>query len=109
MGLAASGFYFGGIHGAIEGAIGGQAANAIRRAGLDQVNKLVEDALLNPERARALLMDYTPKTSASAALRLRNAYGATTLATLLAARPANSNSSSPPVVSPLARAIAGRR
>jgi hypothetical protein len=109
VGGMATGYYFGGIHGAIEGAIGGEAANAIRRAGLDQVNKLVEDALLNPERARAMLMDYTPKTAASAALRLRNAYGATTLATLLAARPANSNSSSPPVVSPLARAIAGRR
>lgn len=105
----ATGYYFGGIHGAIEGAIGGEAANAIRRAGLDQVNKLVEDALLNPERARALLMDYSPKTPVSAANRIRNAYGATTLATLLAARPANSNTSSPPEVSPLAKAIAGRR
>jgi hypothetical protein len=109
VGGMATGYYFGGIHGAIEGAIGGEAANAIRRAGLDQVNKLVEDALLNPERARALLMDYSPKTAASAASRIRNAYGATTLATLLAARPANSNTSSTPAASPLARAIAGRR
>jgi hypothetical protein len=109
IGFAASGYYVGGLHGAIEGAVGGEAANAIRRAGIDQVNKLIEDALLNPERARALLTEYSPKTAKSVASRLRSAYGATTLATLLAAPPANNNAPAAPDATPLAKAIAGAR
>ena len=103
---ATAGYAFGGLHGAIEGALGGEAANAIRRAGIDQINKLVEDALLNPERARALLADYSPKTVSSIATRVRNAYGATTLASLLTSQ--NSDQQGPtPAASPLATAIAG--
>jgi hypothetical protein len=71
-------------------------------AGLDQVNKLVEDALLNPERARALLANYTP----SIATRVRNAYGGATLASLLTSRNADQQQPSQEA-SPLAAALAG--
>jgi hypothetical protein len=99
------GYLLGGLHGAIEGVMGGEAANAIRRAGLDQVNKLVEAALLDPSLARSLLQNYTPRTSVPLADQLRSNVGGSSLAALLAA-PQRSGNSSAQTSSPLARAIA---
>jgi hypothetical protein len=70
----------GGLVGGIPGAVGGWAtsntAMAIRRAGLKKVEDVVADALLNPERARTLLMEYTPRSAPRIAARLASQYGA---------------------------------
>lgn len=55
----------GGI-GALAGALGAKVVNGMRQAGLESVDDIVADALLNPERARILLskMPVRPDTGA---------------------------------------------
>lgn len=52
---AGSGAYLGGWPASIVGVMGGQAVSAMRRAGLETVDDLIADALLDPRVARVLL------------------------------------------------------
>lgn len=87
-GLAGLGGYLmGGFHGAIEGAggftMGKTALDAMRRSGVERVDHLLTEALLNPELARTLLMKATPGNRPFIAQRLASQLG--TLATTAAA------------------------
>ncbi len=60
MGAAATGgFAANGATGGFLGIVGAKAASAMREYGLDTVNDIVADALLNPARARILLQKAT--------------------------------------------------
>jgi hypothetical protein len=73
------GYLFGGIHGAIEGAGGyGLAKNALaglRRSGIDNIDKALTEALLDPEKAKTLLMKATPANRPFIAQRLASQFG----------------------------------
>jgi hypothetical protein len=73
------GYLFGGIHGAIEGAGGyGLAKNALaglRRSGIDNIDKALTEALLDPEKAKTLLMKATPANRPFIAARLASQFG----------------------------------
>lgn len=61
MGAAATGgFATNGATGGLLGVVGAKAASAMREYGLETVNDIVVDALLNPSRARILLQKATP-------------------------------------------------
>ena len=50
-----AGFASSGPVGALAGYLGTETVLAMRRAGLEKVDDLIADAMLNPERAKALL------------------------------------------------------
>lgn len=76
-GAAAGSFTAGGI-GAVAGAGGGaqlgRVIEAMRQAGLQSVDDIVRDALLNPERARALLAQVKGEPTTGQAISLARVY-----------------------------------
>jgi hypothetical protein len=77
-----SGYLLGGVHGAFEGigayraiAMAKPALDAMKRAGIDEVNKLLTDALLNPELAKTLMMKATAANRPFIAQRLASQLG----------------------------------
>ena len=79
---AVGGFAIGGGFGAVAGAIGGQLVSALRMNGIQQIDELVADALLNPERARLLIEAVKPENAAKAAATLAQRYRRAALATM---------------------------
>lgn len=75
MGAGAVGGYTqsGGI-GALAGAVGGKLVSAMRAAGIETVDDIVADALLNPERARVLLSKIPSKPDEGAFAALARYY-----------------------------------
>ncbi|MEP9354879.1 hypothetical protein ABLE93_14920 [Xanthobacter sp. KR7-65] len=75
---AAAGSVAGGGIGAAAGAGGGaqlgRVIQAMRQAGLQSVDQIVTDAMLNPERARALLAQVNGEPTAEEALSLARVY-----------------------------------
>jgi len=70
-GMAATGGPWGGI----AAAIGGEAVAAMRKAGLQKVDNIITDAMLNPERARLLLQTAgDPREAANIGRRLMESY-----------------------------------
>ncbi|WP_127089057.1 hypothetical protein [Aquabacter cavernae] len=66
--------FFGGPLAAVTGVVGSGAVAVMRKAGLETVDDLVKDALLNPQRARALLAKYPPKSTRRDEIRIMDAY-----------------------------------
>jgi len=67
----------GGFGAAVGGGVGahyGQVIKAMRQAGLNSVDEIVRDALLNPERARALLAKVGAEPTKGDAIRLSRVY-----------------------------------
>ncbi|WIJ26602.1 hypothetical protein [Devosia sp. RR2S18] len=62
-------------------AVGAILLNAARQAGLDSVDDLVADALLNPERARVLMLKAKPEQMPKVGLNLAQMYRRAALAT----------------------------
>lgn len=75
---AAAGSFTGGGIGAVAGAGGGaqlgRVIEAMRQAGLQSVDDIVRDALLNPERARALLAQVKGEPTTGQAISLARVY-----------------------------------
>ncbi|WEZ84642.1 hypothetical protein P6U16_08740 [Rhizobium sp. 32-5/1] len=71
---ATGGFASGGIGGGIVGVLGAKTAGALREFGIESVNDLVADAMLNPGRARLLLSKYQPRTAKSVGDMLARVY-----------------------------------
>ncbi len=84
-----AGYLLGGVHGAIEGsggyAMAKSAIDAMRRAGIERREKLLTEALLNPELAQTLLMKATPGNRPFIAARLAKQLG--TIAATMANQP----------------------
>jgi hypothetical protein len=68
-----TGFGVGGPWGAIAGALGSQVVSSARTAGLQKVDDLLVQAMLNPDLARALFNKVPARNSDSSAISLRNA------------------------------------
>lgn len=71
---ATGGIATGGIGGGIVGVLGAKTAGVLREFGIESVNDLVADAMLNPGRARILLSKYQPHTAKSAGEVLASVY-----------------------------------
>jgi hypothetical protein len=74
-----AGYLLGGVHGAFEGygvyAAAKTALDAIRRPGIEKIDQLLTEALLNPELAKTLLMKATPANRPLIAQRLASQLG----------------------------------
>ena len=56
------------------GIVGGGAVSAMRKAGLEKVDDIIKDALLNPDRARLLLERFPPKPTRREQFRIMERY-----------------------------------
>ena len=65
----------GGLVAGIGTAIGAGLISAMRQSGLKTVNDIVKDALLNPERARMLMVKATPQNVRANTMLLSHMYG----------------------------------
>lgn len=79
---AAGGFLHGGFVGGFIGGQIGHAVGAMRQSGLNSIDAIITDALLNPERAKALLAKADgPKAPTNTLGKLANMYGRSAVAT----------------------------
>jgi hypothetical protein len=73
---AAGGMLLGGVHGAVEGALGAPAVKAaldkLRRVGIEKTDQLLTEALLNPKLGQALMMEPTRGNAPFIAQRLNS-------------------------------------
>lgn len=70
----AAGLTFGGPVTGLIGIVGGGAVSAMRKAGLEKVDDIIKDALLNPDRARLLLERFPPKPTRREQFRIMERY-----------------------------------
>lgn len=82
---ALGGYLLGGYPGAIGGAVAGRlgdigrnALNSLKRAGIEKTDTLMTEALLDPDKARTILMVASPANRAVIAQRLGTQIGALT-------------------------------
>lgn len=112
-GAAAGSMVGGGFGAAVGGGVGahyGQVIQAMRQAGLNSVDEIIRDALLNPERARALLAKVGAEPTRQEAINLAQVYMRAVLGQTVSA-PMGSlfGIEPPPASAPALRPAADRR